>query len=79
LQDRDKVRRVNQGFLLDLIGGAEFTFIRPVSEHLDPRLHRWVHAEGNRTSSRLNVEAKAQRFQNAVKPDRRVHALKLTQ
>ena len=56
----------------------ETTLVGPLTEHLDPRLHRLIDTEGNQTSSRLRVEAEAQRFQKAVKPGNRIHGLTLT-
>jgi hypothetical protein len=77
-EDRDKVRRVDQRFVLGPLGSVEITFVRPLAEHLDPCLHRWIDTEGNETSSRFRVEAEAQRFQKAVQPACRIHVLTLT-
>ena len=78
-EDCDKIRRVNQRFVLGAFGSVEITFVRPLAEHLDPSLHRWIDTEGSETSSRFRVEAAAQRFQEAVKPGCHSHVLTVTE
>ncbi len=78
-EDRDKIRRVNQRFVLGPLGCVENPFVRPLAKHFDPRLHRRIDTEGNKTSSRFRVEAEAQRFQKAVKPGCRIHVFTVTQ
>jgi hypothetical protein len=77
-ENRDKVRRVNQGFVLGPFRGGEVAFVCPLTEHFDPCLHRRIDPEGNQTPGRLRVEAKAERLQKSVKPGCRIHALTLT-
>jgi hypothetical protein len=79
LEDCDKVGRVNESFVFGPFRGVKITLVCPLTEHFNPRLHRLIDTEGNQTSSRLRVEAEAQRFQKAVKPGDRIHALTLTQ
>lgn len=78
-EDCDKVGRVNQCFVFGPFGGVKTALVCPLTEHFDPRLYRLIDTEGNQTSSRLRVEAEAQRFQKAVQPSNRIHALTLTQ
>ena len=78
-EDRNKVGRVNQRFVFGPFSGVEIALVCPLTEHLDPCLHRLIDAERNQTSSRFRVQAEAQRFQKAVKPGNRIHALTLTQ
>jgi hypothetical protein len=67
-EDCDKVGRVNQCFVFGPLSGVEITLVCPLTEHFDPCLHRLIDAERNQTTSRLHVEAEAQRFQKAAKP-----------
>jgi hypothetical protein len=78
LEDCDKVGRVNQCLVFGSLSGIETTFVCTRTENFDPRLHRLVDTEGNQTSSRLRVEAEAQRFQKAVERRGRIHGLTLT-
>ena len=79
LEDRDKVGCVNQRFVFGSLRSIETTFVRALTENFDPSLHRLIDTECNQPSSRLRVEAKAQRFQEAVKAGRRIHGLTLSQ
>src|SRR5579863_6987468 len=79
LEDRNKIRSVNQRSVFGPVLRVETTLVGPLTEHLDPCLYRRIYTESNKTPGGLHVEAEAQRFQKAVSPGCRIHAFTLTQ
>jgi hypothetical protein len=79
LEDGYKIGCINKCFVFGPLRGGEATFVRPFAERFDPGLHWLIDTKGNETPSRFRVEAKAQGFQESVKPGDPVHALKLIQ
>jgi len=58
-EDRDKVRRVDQCFILGTLRSVEVALVRPIAKHLDPCLDRWIDTKGNQAPGRFRIEAKA--------------------
>jgi hypothetical protein len=73
-EDCDKVGRINQCVVFGSLRGVEIPLVCLLAEHFDPCLYRLIDTEGDQTTSRLRVQAEAQRFQKAVQPGNRIHA-----
>ncbi len=78
-EDGDEVGRINQGFVFRPLRRVETTLVGALSQRVDPLLHWLIDSEGNETASRFGIKAKAQGFQNTIKPRGRIHVLTLPQ
>lgn len=75
LQNRDKIRSIDQGFVFGEIIVAKEPFVSALGEIVDSCLYLRLHSEGDNTTCGISVQTSAQGIQKFVENRRGAHAL----